>query len=778
MPRKKSNITESIAQRARKNFELCVKPEHYDRTLRDYRDRLKSKYSKAYDLSASNIKDKYPPEIYKQLCIDTVYRKRRISAYLDVIKDFAEKYEASFPELCIEDDLGIFFSVLASKTPDITDEEENVTLALALFILDSIYKSGNFTEAVYFIPRGEFEEIELPVDFCDASFENDVIKGVMYLIKNRFGSANTYFSPETAAISKDNTFFCEYRKYAVKMSDEEYRFSEISNSLPEDVAVKYFTMAEKMTMQERYFALISFIRPEIIERAVSTFRSKTDEMVKIILEITASYRRKTIELAEEGIGLTYDLEKANELLKNQNRKMTTKIHRYKSTKSTLNVLSNPITDDFCNFDEDDMEFALEARSNLDKIDVIRKKISVVLKEMENQDMMLNSSYDNLSFKLSENARESEPEEAADFRISNPYEILFGYLYLLDSGDSLPWIPHIFSNVCGYAVQQLPWNSRYNSTYWDLIDDEDDESDEDEYSAERTYNLTVDDDSDEYAELFEMKYTDAFMWVREDLKIQKNELIAINLPQIIYSDSNFCMPRYREYMYEDVQAFVKSGFSRKQAELMRYFKSFAECSTNKLGFQNVINTEALVMKHSGSWKNQSPEELRKALSAKDKEVESLKKKLYEAQKQAADLNKKIDKMRDDSAAENQELLELRDLIYKIQNSSVEEAEQETSVSFPYRTKQRVVVFGGHATWLKVIVKLLPNVKFIDPYADPDVNTIRNADVVWLQTNAMPHNKYNKIMEIVRMKKIPVKYFACASAEKCAVQVVEYDSAAVE
>lgn len=101
-------------------------------------------------------------------------------------------------------------------------------------------------------------------------------------------------------------------------------------------------------------------------------------------------------------------------------------------------------------------------------------------------------------------------------------------------------------------------------------------------------------------------------------------------------------------------------------------------------------------------------------------------------------------------------------------------QESGVSFPYRTKQRVVVFGGHATWLKVIVKLLPNVKFIDPYADPDVNTIRNADVVWMQTNAMPHNKYNKIMEIVRMKKIPVKYFAYASAEKCALQLAEYDT----
>ena len=33
---------------------------------------------------------------------------------------------------------------------------------------------------------------------------------------------------------------------------------------------------------------------------------------------------------------------------------------------------------------------------------------------------------------------------------------------------------------------------------------------------------------------------------------------------------------------------------------------------------------------------------------------------------------------------------------------------------------------------------------------------------------------KIMEIVRMKKIPVKYFAYASTEKCALQLAEYDS----
>ena len=40
-------------------------------------------------------------------------------------------------------------------------------------------------------------------------------------------------------------------------------------------------------------------------------------------------------------------------------------------------------------------------------------------------------------------------------------------------------------------------------------------------------------------------------------------------------------------------------------------------------------------------------------------------------------------------------------------------------------------------------------------------------------AMPHSFYGKIMEIVRQRKIPVKYFAYASADKCAKQLAEDD-----
>ena len=117
------------------------------------------------------------------------------------------------------------------------------------------------------------------------------------------------------------------------------------------------------------------------------------------------------------------------------------------------------------------------------------------------------------------------------------------------------------------------------------------------------------------------------------------------------------------------------------------------------------------------------------------------------------------------AKNYKKLERADFEQRIENAD--------KIQLPYTTKQRVVIFGGHATWLKAIKPMLPNVKFIDPYTKPDANLIRHADVVWMQTNAMPHSFYGKIMEIVRQRKIPVKYFAYASADKCAKQLAEDD-----
>ena len=88
--------------------------------------------------------------------------------------------------------------------------------------------------------------------------------------------------------------------------------------------------------------------------------------------------------------------------------------------------------------------------------------------------------------------------------------------------------------------------------------------------------------------------------------------------------------------------------------------------------------------------------------------------------------------------------------------------EQSISFPYQTIKRTVIFGGHHTFLKEIRKNAFN-----------VDIIRNADVVWVQTNCISHTQYARILKTVRSYGTQLCYFSCASARKCAVQIVEED-----
>ena len=86
----------------------------------------------------------------------------------------------------------------------------------------------------------------------------------------------------------------------------------------------------------------------------------------------------------------------------------------------------------------------------------------------------------------------------------------------------------------------------------------------------------------------------------------------------------------------------------------------------------------------------------------------------------------------------------------------------------------MVFGGHDSFLRAFKPLLPNVKFVDTEQygfAPEI--VRNADVVWVQTNCISHSQYNNITRLARQHGVQMRYFGYASAEKCAEQLVTED-----
>ena len=117
-----------------------------------------------------------------------------------------------------------------------------------------------------------------------------------------------------------------------------------------------------------------------------------------------------------------------------------------------------------------------------------------------------------------------------------------------------------------------------------------------------------------------------------------------------------------------------------------------------------------------------------------------------------------------------MTQLRDTLYQLR-AGEDESDPDSSplVELPWQVRRRVVVFGGHDSWRKAVKPLLPGARFYDREVLPDLNTIRGADAVWLQVNALSHKYYYRIIDAARKNDIPVRYFGSASAKKCAVQL---------
>ena len=125
-------------------------------------------------------------------------------------------------------------------------------------------------------------------------------------------------------------------------------------------------------------------------------------------------------------------------------------------------------------------------------------------------------------------------------------------------------------------------------------------------------------------------------------------------------------------------------------------------------------------------------------------------------------------------EHAELIDLRNIIFK-QATGEENSEEcsKLSIEYPYTVKKNVCVFGGHDSWRKVIKPMFTNVRFIHKDVIPNVDLIKNSDIIWIQPNSLAHAYYYTIIDIVRTHNIPVRYFSYASASKCAEQLVLED-----
>ena len=163
----------------------------------------------------------------------------------------------------------------------------------------------------------------------------------------------------------------------------------------------------------------------------------------------------------------------------------------------------------------------------------------------------------------------------------------------------------------------------------------------------------------------------------------------------------------------------------------------------------------------------------------RQLKESRKALHEAEQGMRRLQEQLQALESDALRDRAELSQLRETLFILRSKEGQPEEiSESEIEFPWQTKRRIVAFGGHDTWRKAIRPMLPGVRFFDRELLPDVNAIRGADVVWIQSNAISHKFYYRVIDTVRKENIPVRYFGSASARKCAEQLVLDEMAAAE
>ena len=248
----------------------------------------------------------------------------------------------------------------------------------------------------------------------------------------------------------------------------------------------------------------------------------------------------------------------------------------------------------------------------------------------------------------------------------------------------------------------------------------------------------------------------------------------NLAHVMYELTGCIMPRKLDRYIPSLKIMDRYGIRGKKALPMLYCASI-------LGEVRHRSSLSLLDRLLESLKDESldeaDEETLESMKAQNRalqeEVRRLKEAAYEAGREVQEANTRYESLAQKAANDAQELHDLRELIFNQQNAIYDTPDLKTDVVFPYRTARKIVVFGGHDSWVREMKPKFPDIRFIDRDMMPNPDLIRHADTIWIQTNALAHKHFYIIIDEVRKYGIQLRYFTYSGVVKCAEQIVNDD-----
>ena len=721
------------------------------------------------------------------------FANRRTDALLNSLQFLYDRYQEQFAELFPNPhDLGREWIDLQIHPCTYTEVDEECYLlhGAAVWILDRITQRDDWhKEMLPHLPRDEdfLMEVDWP-DIWDTQHNADLIYSLQYVLYAR--NADVGGNEETPGGIRRLTYTvtAERKHHADVKSRRDYEaIISLLHQDQIDLAVKHY---EEYFWQwtDRYFSCIAPMQREINklrsvmdekEALFNSLQVQQNEITKV-LDRKLKERRKQQKSVKGGKQGNVVLPLANPaaILENRIPADGFKFSQASAIHGQFVYKGIPIGNSGTFMDDPDMQRLKKVEDRLTALVDELNDTSDRLSELRRNKYHFMGDIVRRGRVPTEECREEFGEEVAaamtPISIRDPYEACFALLYMIDNDYDLPWLYASGVGIAQEVGESLPWG---------VIPYEEDQDD-------AWYGFT-DSDGNELeprgaaGQLKSGKVPEFPDWYERKYLPKKGESdFPRSLAQILYEETGCLMPRYMHRYDSKAKMLSRYGLRGKDAIMMLTCMNalgHARRIGDALNFNSrymhylEVGEEAFFAEFDEEGQSpDEPEDLAGKLAEQQKEIKRLRDALHDAEKTGREVRKELEAERKTAALEHRELADLRELVFNRNNPTEEQPEPETAVVFPYEVQRETLIFGGHDTWEKAIKPMLTgNVRFISKELTFDTTIIRHAEVIWVQTNAMSHTQYYRVVDTARLYKKPVRYFTNASAEKCAIQVLEND-----
>lgn len=665
--------------------------------------------------------------VYEGLDLDNVRMKRRISAVVSVFEEVKQRFSAICPDFSGRYTLAenwVTMNAYPVSAYDYVEKYVFSTLGASIWILDHIRDNGKTDQLKEILRDAPALGDVLMPDIWDPCHSQQLLRRMISIINYR----NFDCPAQEKAVRKNKTTVS--RIYMDRPTAE----NKIDHNVPS---------------RRVYDKIIALIDPVALAAIEATYQEKYWDWLHRYFLCRAEFSREEQTIRAE-------IEDYQNRIHAMDAQNTALAQNKKQLSILFNANSNGILP------------AFPSDVSTDQLNPVKAMVyqnKVLYEKQESFNARLNSfnrDIGELPLISAESIERQYGQEIAGiwsgFEIEEPYSMCMAFLSLLDQGSDLPWC--YFPGVCLQScyVCMLPWTrTKYIpdcDDIWEHFDVQ--------------YGSVIPGSTGQPLSR-KIKVPDIDNWYRmqyhDSAKSNQENKDLFSLSHILYEVTGCLMPRKPERFYAALNTLNRYGINTKKAnkDLMYCMALLSEAK-----HQGHISQIAVQQADDYEKTPDTIEGLQEQLRSLKEELARYKQALQDADSEIRSAQNQTAHLQRTLSHHNVELQDLGNLLFGIDTPNL-----SLGVSFPYRTASHIAVFAEDESWVASMKTKLPDVFFCHDVTKTNLEPLRKADVIWIQSKGLTHLKYQRIVNEARKTDTPVRIFPFVEITACAALVAKAD-----